>query len=136
VEDESYSVPTAELDPDPEVEEHFVEHSHLRSADNIDESNPYAPPGVTTKTRSSGNAEADQQEVDNLVTRAWRTSIIGILILPPLLQFYSMYLLFCATRSSVEMSGKSKHRFATTLTINVLVTVGVGLFGRLVYPFF
>jgi hypothetical protein len=59
--------------------------------------------------------------VDDLITRAWRASMIGILLFPPLVTFYSMWLLLRAAGTGATFDPRQNRRFLIALLINVIV---------------
>ncbi len=59
--------------------------------------------------------------VDDLVTRAFRASMIGIVLFPPLVTFYSAWLLLQAAGAGGDFDQRQHRRFITALVINVIV---------------
>jgi putative signal transducing protein len=87
------------------------------------EVNPYfARPiqKVQDRTREK-RPEVPADVVDDLVTRAWRASMIGILLFPPLVTFYSAWLLLRAASTGAPFDKRQTRRFLIALVINVIV---------------
>jgi Putative prokaryotic signal transducing protein len=72
--------------------------------------------------------EVPADEVDDLVTRAWRASMFGIILLPPLVTFYSAWLLLRAAATGVKFDKRQSRRFVVALVINVMVAGVASLF--------
>jgi hypothetical protein len=87
------------------------------------EVNPYfARPleKVEDRTREK-RPEVPDDVVDDLVTRAWRASMIGTILFPPLVTFYSAWLLLRAASTGAPFDKRQTRRFLIALVINVIV---------------
>lgn len=125
-----------------EAEEDFAAHGPMfellqpscESA-GVDGRNPYAPSGISRSAASaSGLMITRLPDRDELVLRAWRASVLGIFMLPPLLHLYSMYLLLRASLGGGTLSPRANRRFYWALLINVLVGFLVGLLSWIRWP--
>lgn len=85
-----------------------------------DEANPYSAPR-TTKPISEVASGMDAAQVEAVVLRAWRASVIGLFFCPVLLHAYSMFVLI-DTRDAVSLlSETGKRRRFWAVVINVLM---------------
>lgn len=82
-------------------------------------------------------AEDDEEESEEIETesdatagRAWRSAVIGLLMLPPLLHFYSAWLLFQLPWTSGALSPVGKRKAFLAGALDVLVLAAVILFMR------
>lgn len=87
--------------------------------------NPYAPPLTSDASQREPISRGPQQfapdtEIEAMLSRAWRAAIIGLVALPILLNFYSMYLLVRASLLHTTFSSKGKRRFYQAWVINVV----------------
>jgi hypothetical protein len=73
---------------------------------------------------------ADDTEADTIAGRAWRSAVIGLLLLPPLLHFYSAWLLFQLPWSRGQLSHAGKRKAIFAVVLNLLVLFGVVLLLR------
>ena len=92
--------------------------------------NPYRPvllPESQASTLST-SSESSQTTVQERADRALRASIIGAFLLPPLLNFYSIAILFDLWLSGDSGNAALRHRFALTWTINLVVTAASTVF--------
>jgi hypothetical protein len=92
-----------------------------------------SPPPQRAPARDAD--EEDESESDATAARAWRSAVIGLLLLPPLLHFYAAWLLFQLpwTRGPLSPAGRWKALGAAVVT--VLAVAGVILVLRaLVLP--
>ena len=120
------------------TEETFVDKNHtIRKTDPGSLSSPYAPPSSVSsasrllKKESITLEHASNTELEAMVDRAWRAAIIGFL-LPPVLHFYSLYLLFQTCRSTEPLSRVHQRKFAFSLLINFFVIVVCAFVGMAV----
>lgn len=97
-----------------------------------DSSNPYRPTTNMQRAPEEPSPIPADVEVEEILVRAWRASVIGILILPFVLHVYSMYLLIRAARLSTDFSARENRLFYQAFFLNIVVTVGWGLFLRMV----
>jgi hypothetical protein len=93
--------------------------------------NPYfarsAEPPLLPAARMSGDA---LRHIEQRVARAWRASVVGTFLLPPLLHLYSLYLLLEIGLRGEEMSPKAARYFFATLLLNLTVLLIAGFLGR------
>ena len=137
VRDKSFRPVHAELDDDDELDEstakELIVDSSLAPGEEV---NPYAASGVVVEKRAATKtATRKSREVDELVLRAWRSSIIGFVLLPPLLHFYSMYLLMTCAVQSERLSSAARWRFAAALILNIAAAIAVGMMQYVFFPF-
>ena len=93
-----------------------------REARGEDDLNPYAPSGAIGGTATPQRLEiVPLTDPDELVLRAWRASVLGLFLLPPLLHVYSMYLLLRVSLGRGVMSPRANRRFYFAMIINLLV---------------
>jgi hypothetical protein len=87
------------------------------------EVNPYFARAIEkVHERASANRpEVHPNIVDDLVTRAWRASMIGIVLFLPLVTFYSAWLLLRAAGTGAPFDKRQTRRFLIALVINVIV---------------
>jgi hypothetical protein len=93
--------------------------------------NPYAAP-LTLESAAvvaAKDPHIDFEAADELITRAWRASIVGLLLCPVLLHLYSGYLLILASRASSSFSPRSTRLFYVTAAVDLVA----GCLGALVY---
>ncbi len=64
---------------------------------------------------------------DDLVTRAWRASVLGLFFFPPFLHVYSMYLLLRVSLRHGTLHPRSNRRFYMALAVNLLVGLASGV---------
>ncbi|MCI0462441.1 MAG: DUF2007 domain-containing protein [Gemmataceae bacterium] len=99
--------------------------------------------GVKDRVRSSERlrprvdpAEEDEEhdepepEANADATRAWRAAVIGLLVLPPLLHFYSAFLLFKLLGGRETLSPGAKRKAIAAAILDALVFAGVVLLLR------
>ncbi len=90
--------------------------------------NPYSPSCVQASSARPPLDVAAPRNMDELVIRAWRASVIGALVCPPILNVYSMYLLIWVSLKGPYLSAKVNRRFYAALVINILVGLAVGCY--------
>ena len=75
--------------------------------------------------KAEGEDEEVETESDATAARAWRSAVIGLLVLPPLLHFYSAWLLFQLpwTEGALTPRGKQKAFLAAALDLVVLTAL-------------
>jgi hypothetical protein len=106
-------------------------------ASDYDQSNPYASPRVSARVATRSEPQPDSaeetefdEEVEAMLRRAWRASIIGLVFLPILLHLYSMYLLIRATYSSPTLSPLGQKLYFRTFAVNLFAGCFWGLIFR------
>ncbi len=96
-----------------------------------DAANPYASPMTReTTTPSQPQAEIDEA-AEAMLQRAWRASILGIVLFPFLLHLYSMYLLIRAAMTAAAFSREGERRFYQSIVINLIAGGVCGMLIRL-----
>ncbi len=97
-----------------------------------DQTNPYASPRTSTEKESAVEDAVvkSDPELDALLLRAWRASILGLTALPLIASFYSMYLLLCASLQTADFSPDGKKCFYRAFAINMAVFLVFGLLLR------
>lgn len=89
--------------------------------------NPYAPGRFAATGNPAEEAEVSADpEVMATITRAWRAAIIGLVVCPVVLQFYSMWLLVCASSSGKSFDASANRWFYATLAVDVGFLAVVG----------
>ncbi len=97
-------------------------------------------PGRLRHNPAKIDEEEDEEQVaedssDAIAGRAWRSAVIGLLLLPPLLHFYSAWLLFQLPWAQGRLSPAGRRHVFLAAAVNVLVVFGVILLLRsLVVP--
>ena len=104
----------------------------IQPSDQPSDPNPYAAPSEVT---NFSKLEADEETTPiaptttvEFVQRAYRCAILGLFLIPMVLNFYSMFLLLRASPDSALLPGKLRKRFYITFFIN--------LFSGLFWPTF
>jgi hypothetical protein len=64
---------------------------------------------------------------DEMANRAWRAAIIGLIVFPPLLHFYSLVLLLSMAGSTEKPSSSAARKMYGALAIDLVVVGVVGL---------
>lgn len=94
-----------------------------------DESNPFRSP-LAPLAEEPQEAKAEEEhefsEDDEVAFRAWKASIIGLAICPPVLQLYSTTLLLSLAFNERPLGPKAARRYVVAWMVNILV---VGLAG-------
>lgn len=88
--------------------------------DRDDEANPYSAPR-TTKPKSEVASGMDAAQVEAVVLRAWRASVIGLFFCPVLLHAYSMFVLIDTRDGIALLSETGKRRRFWAVVINLLM---------------
>ena len=128
--DESSSV---EIDANTFVERNLV----VLATDPSSLSLPYAPPNTLSSSsrllanESKAPSALSAAELEAIVDRAWKAANIGML-LPVVLHFYSLYLLFQSCRSSEPLSTSHQRKFVFTLVIDFFMIAMFALIGMVV----
>lgn len=94
-----------------------------------DESNPFRSPlAPLAEEPSAAKVEEEHEfsEDDEVAFRAWKASIIGLAICPPVLQLYSTTLLLSLAFNERPLGPKAARRYVVAWMVNILV---VGLAG-------
>jgi hypothetical protein len=69
---------------------------------------------------------------DAAAQRAWRAAVIGIFVLPPLLNAYSLWILFDPKTLEARRSDLGSRKYRLALWLDLAVIVAVALFVRLI----
>ncbi len=120
---------------DVEADRPIVAKSVERLDDNLQEDhnqrqaatdpNPYMSPG-TVKMQNDEPIAPDVKsvlDVDEMVTRAYRASLIGLMLLPVLAHLYSMYLLLLASAHPERLSDRTNRVWYGAFAINMFVVL-------------
>lgn len=70
---------------------------------------------------------------DAMATRGWRAAIIGVLLLPPLLNLYSVWVLLWLALANPPMSAAGNRKFYLAFVVDALVICIAMFFLRLIY---
>ena len=97
-----------------------------------DASNPYSAPVAPVSITPDSPQTAEQIRADDLINRAWTASILGMVFLPLVLQFYSMYLLIQAGTIDAPLSDQSQKRYNRAIVLNIIGIILGALFVRMV----
>ncbi len=115
------------LDSEVQTEPYQVESTDkfgLRQFPSVDGKHPYQAP-ITPPAKEQSNAPEEnsstQAAAEDMVDRAWRASILGLIFLPGICQAYSLYLLIRASLTSDRLSPKHQWRYTVTLVLNLIV---------------
>ncbi len=114
--------PAGEFDHDVEIEADEVTDE--------DRLNPYASPRVDTPPPKI-SADEDlpiNPEAEDMVLRAWRASVFGLVIFPLIAHLFSMYLLIRASMMTSKFSPAGTRRFYLAFAINVVAGCIGGFF--------
>jgi hypothetical protein len=105
--------------------------------DPAEATNPYASPPLLPKEKFESSKDEDESdaEQDDLrsppgegdIQRAFRASILGIILCPPLLHLYSLILLLSVTHTVAAQSEKIKTQYYAALWIDIVAIVLAGL---------
>lgn len=90
--------------------------------------NPYASPLATETAKEEPASVAIALNGDELARRAWRASVFGLVMCPPLLNFYSAWLLLSLAFSDRPLSNRGHRHMSGAWAINLLAALGAGLF--------
>jgi len=63
--------------------------------------------------------------------RAWRAAVFGIFLLPPVVTFYSLWILLGLTVDGTALSASGRRKFWASLLVDILVLAAVAILGRL-----
>jgi hypothetical protein len=69
--------------------------------------------------------QGDTSDGDKIAVRAWRAAVLSPFLCPPLLTFYSLWLILRIALSDLELSEAGKSRFYLAMLANVAVWVVV-----------
>mgnify|MGYP001600064856 CR=1 FL=1 len=92
--------------------------------------NPYRAPGSPSGPVAAPVAEppiADTTYGDEVAARAWRASVLSALLCPPLLTFYSVWLVLKIAFADHPLSSVGMRKFYGAMAVNVLVWIMVVL---------
>jgi hypothetical protein len=96
------------------------------------EPNPYyirPESAVAPLSATSNVAQPDPPEhIRDWIVRAWRAAWLSPILLPPLANFYSVWLLLHAARENIDLTPKYNLRFYVALLINLIVTAAAIMF--------
>lgn len=96
-----------------------------------DSANPYRSPAATLEPPRNAEfqpgEEPDTEVGDEIVNRAWRASVIGLVFCPPLLHFYSTWLLLSVAFGDVPLSRNASRRCAMAWVLNLAVSAAAGI---------
>jgi hypothetical protein len=107
------------------------DHEHAVEDDNDD-----AATGEDDDEEDENAAEdsPDQEARDGHIRRAWMAAILGLLLFPPLLNFYSFYLLLKHQLLVDDPRYAHNWRVNAALTVNLLAMGGSALFWFVILP--
>jgi len=89
---------------------------HSRPYDELSEDD-----GEPVHDEPSEGDEIQESRADAIARRAWRSAVIGLLLFPPVLHFYSVGLLLQLLRADDPLSGRGKWAVLGALAVDVLV---------------
>ncbi|HEX5446114.1 MAG TPA: hypothetical protein VFW87_19965 [Pirellulales bacterium] len=90
--------------------------------------NPYASPLATETAKEEPAPTEATRSGDEVAHRAWRASVFGLVLCPPLLNFYSAWLLLTIAFSDCRLSNRGQRWMYGAWAINLLAALGTGLF--------
>ena len=88
-----------------------------------EDTNPYRAPLASTVVADDPDPAAEakhEPEVEAMLLRAWRASVIGFFFLPLILHLYSMVLLMVALKRDPHFSPTGTRRFYQSWALNVV----------------
>ena len=88
--------------------------------------NPYRAPGVPTAPVVAAAEEpplGDTTYSDEVAARAWRASVLSAILCPPLLTFYSVWLVVQIAFTDHALSAAGMRKFYGAMAVNILVWV-------------
>ncbi|MCA9199477.1 MAG: hypothetical protein KDA87_18150 [Planctomycetales bacterium] len=98
----------------------------------VDTPNPFAPAAIAGEDvgQQPGHEflAEQQEEVNAMIDRAWRASVLGMMLLPPLLNFYSMYLLMRVAAYDAPPSSKKRILARWTFAVNLASSLMIGVY--------
>lgn len=99
-------------------------HAKIDAVDETDEDrlNPYASPRDNTPPPKIA-ADEDvliNPEAEAILLRAWRASVIGLMLFPLITHLYSMYLLIRASMLTTKFSPAGNRRFYSAFVLNMV----------------
>ena len=99
----------------------------LKSDDGLAD-NPYTSP-LTETSSEDGPIDVNQSpQAEDVILRAWRAAIIGLVIFPILAQLYSICLLLSISADVPAVSEQAKNRYWGALIIDLLVLGGTVMY--------
>ena len=100
-----------------------------------DHANPYRPVVLPADHRVQTMAKTvhANETIRDDVMRAFRASVVGILVLPPLLTIYSFTLLLRTNLSEAYTDRSLRIWLIAAVCINAFVIIGVGEFARMMF---
>ena len=87
--------------------------------------NPYASPAVAETADQPDETRPVSDETEKAAIRAMRTAVIGVVLCPPLLSLYSMWLIVKIGLSGETLSSKAARNLYLALAINAVIMSGV-----------
>lgn len=131
VEDENYQAPAAPNDEEYAKNHPLPSEQPTRYGEPAGTENPYASPEV----ESSGELPAKpltivDDDTEQLVQRAYRSAIIGLLLCPGVLHLYSFGLLLLIGGRIERLTSKSKRRFMLAFVVDMIAIAAVILLLR------
>lgn len=103
--------------------EDFGDQHDVVVDDGRDLSNPYSPSGVLSDAPAPSSTEADPIAED-MALRAFRASWVGLVLMPFLLNFYSIYLLLRLAYGDRTLSDRANRLWYWALGINLVAVCG------------
>ena len=91
-----------------------------------DDGNPFRSPLAEGEV-SDAPDEARTRAADELARRAWKSSIVGLFACPPLLHFYSIYLLLKIGGASDSLSRTGSRHYYGAFLVDALALLAVGI---------
>jgi hypothetical protein len=70
-----------------------------------------------------------------VAARAWRAAVLGIILLPPLVNIYSLWLILKVVSRDEDLSTTATRKVYAAVAVDGLVLLGVALFIRAIVPF-
>lgn len=118
-------VPESETEPDRPIDADSKSQAVITSAPR-EPSHPYVPPGVADTATNQNFTTSSADDVDEMVLRAYRASLLGFILLPVITHAYSMYLLLRAAAQPGNLSpigDRLWHRAFAITTIGCLMWI-------------
>ena len=124
----------------PRASQILAQRAARRAARNADDYG--LEPAAKAEPNTNGHAHdleealspADPEEANRIVDRAWRAAIFGVVLLPPLLHLYSLWLIFQLPWIPSRVSKDRRAKVVGTLVLDGLVVVAITEFLRLYLP--
>jgi hypothetical protein len=100
--------------------------------------NPYRAPGVPTAPVTDPFAEQPPRDTthgDEVAARAWRAAVLSAVLCPPLLTFYSVWLILSIAFADHALSPAGMRKFYGAMAANILVWIMVTVAWRWYFLF-